>query len=226
MTPLRTHPRHGVPAYLSHLGFETTEGGGGGAPNASADNPPKETGKADDSKTPQGDKETDWKAEARKWEGRAKENSKAADEAKVLKDRLDKLTPLEKLAAALGADPAAGPNDVDKLTEKVTTFEKRLAEEQTARYRAEVANEKKLTADQAKWLTGSTRDEMTASADALIAAFPTPEQKPGGNPLHIPQSGTGDSAPKPGSVNAGRDMYRAERDQHKPNQSQQLQGQN
>jgi hypothetical protein len=231
MTRLNTHPRYGIPGWLNHLPLEGDEGAGGGGGKSSTDTPSKDGDATKDSDKPpaQGANESEWKAWSRKWEDRAKENSKAAEKAaeenKALKDRLDKLTPLEKLAAALGADPQAGPTDVDKLTERVTDFEKRLAEEQTARFRAEVANEKKLTADQAKWLTGSTKDELAKSADELLAAFKGQQQEQAPrNGLYIPQSGTGDTTPKAGSVNAGREMYRSEREKHRP--SVELQTQN
>jgi hypothetical protein len=226
MRKLSTHPRNGLPDWLSHIAFDVDPAGGGGG-GSSADNPPKadDPPKGSDDSSAQSSKDTDWKAEARKWEGRAKENSKAADEAKALKERLDKLTPLEKLAAALGADPKDGPTDVDKLTERVTDFEKRLAEEQTARFRAEVANEKKLSPAQAKWLSGSTKEELAKSADELLKDFGSRQQADTPrNGLYIPHSGTGDGNPAAGSVSKGREMFRAERDKHKP--ATELQNQN
>ena len=215
MTKLTTHPRYGTPPWLN-VSFDVDDGGGGGGTGSAGDAPPEKKGTSGGDSGSAQDKDTDWKAEARKWEGRAKENSKAAEENQKLKERLDKLTPLEKLAAALGANGDTAPNDVDKLTERVTSFEKTLAEERTARYRAEVANEKQLTPEQAKWLSGSTKDEMAKAADDLLAAFPQPEQKATGNPMVIRKSGTGDEAPKAGSVDKGREMFRAEREKHKP----------
>jgi hypothetical protein len=214
MTKLTTHPRYGTPPWLS-VSFDANDGGGGGS-SSSGDNPPADKADSGGSGSAQGDKDTDWKAEARKWEGRAKENSKAAEENQKLKERLDKLTPLEKLATALGADGSTAPNDVDKLTERVTSFEKTLAEERTARYRAEVANEKQLTPEQAKWLAGDTKEAMAKAADELLAAFPQQEQKSAGSSMVIRKSGTGDEAPKAGSVDKGREMFRAEREKHKP----------
>lgn len=93
---------------------------------------------------------------------------------KALEQRLAKLEPLEKLAAALGAgDPAnQGKTDADLLNERFAQHERALAEERAARYRAEVAAEKKLTPEQAARLVGGTRDELAADADALLALFP------------------------------------------------------
>lgn len=49
--------------------------------------------------------------------------------------------------------------------------EGRLAELEAAELRRGVAGEKGLNAEQAAFLTGETPEEMTASADALLAAF-------------------------------------------------------
>lgn len=218
MTRLATHPRRGLPTWANHIAFEggAAGAGGGGGGNPPADAPPKADDAPKDSDKPpaQGADESDWKAWARKWEDRAKENSKAAEELKTVKGQLEKLAPLAQLAEALGAKSTEDPNEVKQVADRVTNFEKQLADERAARYRAEVANEKKLTADQATWLTGSTKEEMATSADALLAAFPQQEQPK--NPMVISKSGTGDPTPQGGSVSKGRDMYRAEREKHTP----------
>jgi hypothetical protein len=103
---------------------------------------------------------------------------------KALERQLAELAPLRKLAEAIGGqqgDPAAGKVDpVAALQDRLAKHEETLAEERAARYRAEVAHEKGLTAAQAARLIGTTRDELSADADALVAAFgSTPQAKPG-----------------------------------------------
>lgn len=101
---------------------------------------------------------------------------KAEREAReALEKQLKALAPLEKLAAALGAngDPATGPTDIEKITERLTKHETELASERQARWRAEIANEKGLTIEQAARLQGDSRDALAADADALKALFPT-----------------------------------------------------
>lgn len=93
--------------------------------------------------------ETDWKAEARKWEGRAKENSKAAEQ--------------------LAAIEEAKKTNEQKLEDRATAAEKVAAEKSLEADRAIVALDKGLTASQAKRLVGSTRDELAADADELLA---------------------------------------------------------
>jgi hypothetical protein len=51
--------------------------------------------------------------------------------------------------------------------------ESRLAEMEANELRRTVADDKGLSGEQAAFLTGSTAEEMAASADALLAAFPS-----------------------------------------------------
>jgi len=90
--------------------------------------------------------ETDWKAEARKWEVRAKENKSAA----------------EKLAEIEEASKSAE----QKAAERLAAAESKAAELELKADRAEVAAEKGVPVS---LISGSNRAEMEASADALIA---------------------------------------------------------
>lgn len=89
--------------------------------------------------------ETDWKAEARKWEDRAKANKSAA----------------EKLAEIEEASKTAD----QKAAERLALAEKRAVELEQKADRAEVAAEKGIPVG---LIHGSTRAEMEAAADALI----------------------------------------------------------
>lgn len=93
--------------------------------------------------------EPDWKAEARKWETRAKENSKAAETLAALEE--------------------AKKTNEQKLEERATAAEKVAAERSLEAERALVALDKGLTASQAKRLVGTTREELEADADELLA---------------------------------------------------------
>lgn len=93
--------------------------------------------------------ETDWKAESRKWETRAKENSTAAAQLAAIEE--------EKKTAE------------ERLEERATKAEKDLADALLERARAVVALDKGLTASQAKRLVGSTPEELAADADELLA---------------------------------------------------------
>lgn len=94
--------------------------------------------------------ETDWQAEARKWEQRAKENKSAAE----------KLAELEE----------SKKTETERLTERLTAAEQRALD--AARF--EVALDKGLTRSQAKRLVGSTPEELAADADALLADLGAP----------------------------------------------------
>jgi hypothetical protein len=108
--------------------------------------------------------------------GPAGERALAAerDARKALEKQIAELSPLKKFAEALGAGtPAAGgKSEIELLNERFALHETQLADERAARYRAEVAAEKGLTAQQAARLAGATRDELLADADALLQLFP------------------------------------------------------
>lgn len=114
--------------------------------------------------------ETDWKAEARKWEDRAKANKSAAE----------KLFEIEE--ASKTAD--------QKAAERLAIAEKRAVELEQKADRAEVAAEKGIPIG---LIHGSTRAEMEAAADALIAFKGTPNTP--GTPKPDPSQGAkGDGA--------------------------------
>lgn len=93
--------------------------------------------------------DTDWKAEARKWEARAKANSDAA----------------ERLAALEDAQKSAE----QKIAERAERAEAELAKVRAEADRTAVALAKGLTPSQAKRLVGSTREELEADATEMLA---------------------------------------------------------
>ena len=106
--------------------------------------------------------QTDWKAEARKWESRSKENHEALE---TVTGERDKLT-----------------EQVTELTSKVTEFEKA---EQWRGLVADVSKKKGVPADA---LRGSTREELEAHADVLADLIKTKEPVAPGQGLHPSQA--------------------------------------
>ena len=101
--------------------------------------------------------ETDWKAEARKWEERSKENKSSNDALTRERD--------EALAKAASLE-----GSVSELSNKVTRFE---SEKSLSDMVAKVADSVGVDA---KALRGSTEDELTEHANylkALIGSQPT-----------------------------------------------------
>lgn len=98
---------------------------------------------------------TDWRAEARKWEARAKKNSAdlaaLADARQVAEDALQ--TELNQVKSEFAARQA----DLDRFN---------------------VALEKGLTASQARRLMGTNRDEFLADAEQLLADIGKPVPRP------------------------------------------------
>lgn len=97
--------------------------------------------------------ETDWKAEARKWEARAKDNLASA---RANEDAAKRLAELED----------AQKSEAQKQQEALEKAQRELAELTVAKTRAEVAAAKGVPAE---LLTGSTQEELEARADDLIA---------------------------------------------------------
>lgn len=108
--------------------------------------------------------------------GPAGERALAAEREarKALERQVAEFAPLKQLAASLagGQSPAGGKSEVEVLREQFETHQQQLAEERALRWRAEVAQAKGLTAEQAAWLAGATREDFEAAADRLLAAFP------------------------------------------------------
>lgn len=106
-------------------------------------------------------------------EGGMKALTAEREARKALEKQLASLAPLQKLAEALaGGDKPNGKTEVELLNERLASHETDLAAEREARWRAEVAIAKGLTAVQSARLRGKTRDELLADADALLAEFP------------------------------------------------------
>lgn len=100
---------------------------------------------------PHGDVEvedTDWKAEARKWESRAKSNIDDADRWREYESSLK--------------------SEDEKRAERLAEVERELITERAVRVRLEIASEKGLSADALKLLTGTSREEIETQADALL----------------------------------------------------------
>jgi hypothetical protein len=80
------------------------------------------------------------------------------------------------------------------LEERVAEIERQAKESESRALRAEVANAKGLTPNQAKRLVGSTREELEADADELLADIGAQKQQ--GN--RVPSEG---KTPKPTNGN-------------------------
>lgn len=133
---------------------------------------------------PEAPQETDWKAEARKWEGRAKENSKAAE----------RLTELEE----------ANKSELQKVIDRAEAAEKKIATAQAEALRLTVAARHGITGDALDLLHGSDEDELEAKATKL-AALITDSGKPDPFPKADPSQG----AKGAGGKTSTADMFTA-----------------
>ena len=127
------------PSRFALRGIRFLEGEEGAAPAAPA------AAKPETPKPAEPAQDTDWKAESRKWESRAKENANAAQ----------RLAEIE----------TANQTEAEKVAKRLAAAEKRAAELEVTALRATVAAAKGVPAN---LLSGSTQEELEAAADALI----------------------------------------------------------
>ena len=118
-----------------------------------------------------------WKSHARKWEDRAKENSKAAEELDAL--RKSTMTDDEKRATEL-----------QEIRDALAKAEERAAKTEAANLRLAVANEFGLSPDDAPLLESvSGEDAMRALATRLAGGTPPAQSGPKPNPTQGKDTG-------------------------------------
>jgi hypothetical protein len=165
--------------------------------------PPAGDGKPDGGKPPaQEDKVTDWKAESRKWETRAKENKDAAEKLQQLEDA-------QKSELQKANDRA---EKAEKRAEEAEKRAKELEGAQTRRDLAEkVGADKRVPVQLLMRGGGDTEESMKAYADEILA------YRNGKAPGVVSKSGTGDDTKDrvTSSVAAGRERFEARRNKHK-----------
>lgn len=113
---------------------------------------------------------------------------------------------LKKAADRLAEIEAASQTELEKAVARAEAAEKRAAEadERAAEKAREVLVTQIATAKKvpAKYLSGSTAEELEASADEFLADIQAiaPDRKPG----VVPSAGTGDPKPEVSSLDTGR----------------------
>lgn len=127
-------------------------------------------------------RETDWKAEARKWEERAKANKSAA----------------EKLAEIEEANKTAEQKRDEELEKLRKENESYKTREQVAKWKEEVAEAAGIPAAA---LAGSTKEEIEAHAETLKPLIAGKTK--GAVGPYVPSEGTGSGAP---AASAGQEF--------------------
>lgn len=123
------------------LRFVEGEDGGSPAPTPAEETPAQETPKPE---AP----EIDWKAKAREWEKRAKDNKAAAD----------KLAEIEE----------ATKTEAQKQAERLASLEREAQQARTEALRFKIASKFQITDEDAElFLTGSDEDTLTKQAERL-----------------------------------------------------------
>ncbi len=114
--------------------------------------------------------EIDWKAEARKWEQRAKDNKSAAE----------KLAEIEE----------ASKTEAQKLAERAEKAEKALAEAQAEALRNAVLAKHSIPADYHEFVVGGTEEELTAKAEKVAKLIEAQSEEPAAT-KHVAVTGEG-----------------------------------
>lgn len=126
--------------------------------------------------------DTDWKAEARKWEQRAKDNKAAADELATIKD--------------------AQKSEAEKAAERVHEAEQKALKAEARALRRDIALEHKLSKDDAALLDTVTDEAAMRSLAARLSKAEADRRKHGN---HVPREG---NPTKPDGDNPMREFAR------------------
>lgn len=110
---------------------------------------------------------------------------KERDQRKALEKQIRELKPLAAKAREL---EEASKSELDKAAERATAAEARAAAAEAQLVRKDIAAAKGLKPEAAEFLTGTTPEEIEASADKLLALMPE-QQRPPGRPVEQLQSG-------------------------------------
>lgn len=103
----------------------------------------------EETQEPQGSSEVDWKAEARKWESRAKADHEAAKRWREFEQ--------------------SQKSDVEKMADELARFKAEASEASTKLLKFEVASQKGIPAEALDLLHGSSREDLEAAADKLLS---------------------------------------------------------
>jgi len=101
---------------------------------------------------------------------------KERDQRKALEKQIRELKPLAAKAREL---EEASKSELDKAAERATAAEARAANAEAQLVRKDIAASKGLKPEAAEFLTGTTPEEIEASAEKLLALMPDPQRPPG-----------------------------------------------
>jgi hypothetical protein len=128
--------------------------------------------------------ETDWKAEAKKWESRAKENTSAAK----------RLAEIEE----------ASKTEAQKTADRLAAAEKEAADARREALKLRIASRFAIGDEDADlFLTGSDEETLTKQAERLSAR--EVDRKKQGN--HVPREGSTPSATDDGKRAVARELF-------------------
>ena len=126
---------------------------------------------------PQGSTDIDWKAEARKWENRAKADHEAAKNWREFEQ--------------------SQKSDVEKMSDELARYKAEASEASAKLLKFEVASQKGIPAEALDLLNGSSREELESAADKLLSLI-ADQSKP-----TTPKPDSNQGKPATGGVTTG-----------------------
>lgn len=124
------------------------------------------------------DAEVDWKAKAREWERRAKDNHKLVQQ-------------LQPKAQQFDALEEASRTDLERAQAQADALQQELATTQRQALIASVALDKGLPPSLARRLQGDSKEDLEADAEDLLAQFPQQSNEPRAPRVDLSQGSSG-----------------------------------
>lgn len=123
------------------------------------------------------DESTDWKAKAREWEKRAKQN-------------MARISELEPKARQFEALEQSTKSELTQAQEQAQALQRELETTQRQALIASVALDKGLPANLARRLQGDSREDLEADADELLSQFQASQSRDPRSPRPDPSQGS------------------------------------
>ena len=123
---------------------------------------------------------TDWKAKAREWEKRAKQN-------------MARISELEPKAKQFDTLEAASKSELERAQEQANLLQRELETTQRQALVASVALDKGLPANLARRLQGDSREDLEADAEELLSQFQASQSSEPRAPRADPSQGSSSS---------------------------------
>lgn len=187
--------------HYGHFGDARMEGEDDQGNNGQGDKPGQGSGEGNRNGS---EDSTDWKA---KFEAERQHSRKWQDRATANKDAAEKARKYDELVEANKTEEQKRSEEVDRLKAENQQLKDQLSGKDQEVLLTRVAASKGVPA---KFLEGTTEEELTKSADEFLTKY-QPVTDPEGAPAgYVGSQGTGDPSPAVSSLASGAERFRAQ----------------